>query len=294
MYGAIAQMAMSGAQMYADKKTNQGILRNAAMDRQAQLDALQHGLSWRVQDAKDSGINPLFALGANVSTPSPIHVGSLQSPQIGEYASRGAGAIGKEIQQTVLERQQLENTLLEQRIQANNTVLDSEGLSSYTITSKEHPGAYHGDRSTEFGIAPQDQYVQGPFGLLNRTYTQDIGDTMESDTTAWIDSQGQRMRMKWENMKASARGDEYKAKFAQERLSERPDYILRKPENRGKELQWDLDYGTWRVMPKQNKFFVQDINIGQDGKFHREISPRRRKKYVGKPKNFNRPRGGIL
>lgn len=43
-----------------------------SQQRQDQLDAMQHGIRWRVNDAQQAGIHPLFALGANVPTYSPM------------------------------------------------------------------------------------------------------------------------------------------------------------------------------------------------------------------------------
>lgn len=44
---------------------------------QMQRDFAQHGVRWKVADAKAAGLHPLAALGANVSSPSPVSVGSI-------------------------------------------------------------------------------------------------------------------------------------------------------------------------------------------------------------------------
>lgn len=40
-------------------------------DRELQEQSMQHGISWRVKDAQEAGIHPLFALGANLPVSSP-------------------------------------------------------------------------------------------------------------------------------------------------------------------------------------------------------------------------------
>ncbi len=60
--GALAGGALS--QSSADKA--------AAQDAAAQREFAQHGVRWRVADAKAAGLHPLYSLGANVPTFSPV------------------------------------------------------------------------------------------------------------------------------------------------------------------------------------------------------------------------------
>lgn len=45
--------------------------KNAALQKQF----AQHGIRWKVEDAKRAGIHPLAALGATTHSPAPVHVG---------------------------------------------------------------------------------------------------------------------------------------------------------------------------------------------------------------------------
>ena len=45
-----------------------------------QKEFAQNGIRWKVEDAKAAGIHPLFALGAQGATFSPISVGELSTP----------------------------------------------------------------------------------------------------------------------------------------------------------------------------------------------------------------------
>lgn len=66
-----------------------------ASNLQLQKDFAQQGLSWKIQDAKNAGISPLAALGANVSAPS-IGVMAHQdtvAPRSSKAAALGASAL---------------------------------------------------------------------------------------------------------------------------------------------------------------------------------------------------------
>lgn len=58
----------------------------AAADRASQREFAQHGVRWRVADAKAAGVHPLYALGASTPSYSPVH-------QV------GTGAIGRSVAQ---------------------------------------------------------------------------------------------------------------------------------------------------------------------------------------------------
>lgn len=76
--------------LYGQHQANKESERN----REAQLAALQHGVSWRVKDAQMAGIHPLFALGAQVNQPAPIQTDfggySRAGDRAGELVDRAA------------------------------------------------------------------------------------------------------------------------------------------------------------------------------------------------------------
>lgn len=55
-----------------------------------QKDFAQQGVRWKVNDAKAAGIHPLFALGANTTSFSPVSVGTTADTSMGDMA-RGMG-----------------------------------------------------------------------------------------------------------------------------------------------------------------------------------------------------------
>lgn len=87
-----------------------------------QFDFAKHGISWKVNDARRSGINPLAALGANTLSYSPVQVGGGSTANMaahGQNISRailyreaeGRG-IDNQIKKATLQNMQLRNKAL--------------------------------------------------------------------------------------------------------------------------------------------------------------------------------------
>lgn len=110
---------------------------------QLQKDFAQHGLRWRVEDAKRAGIHPLYALGAQVSpySPSQYIPGDSRSPlpdlgQVGQDIGRAIDAtrtpperVDARLEALSLKRAELENDLLSSQIAQINSSM-SPGLPS--------------------------------------------------------------------------------------------------------------------------------------------------------------------
>jgi len=86
----------------------------AHKNRQMQKQFAQYGIRWRVEDAKAAGLHPLYALGAQTPTYSPVH--SEAPAQLAEMGQN----IGRAVQatQTARERErgQLELDLLKSQV----------------------------------------------------------------------------------------------------------------------------------------------------------------------------------
>lgn len=93
----------------------------------------QQGIQWKVADAKAAGVHPLFALGANTHSFSPVSVGSSAPDlsflgQMGQEidrsrmatSTRGARAPVQQMERITLERGELENELLRSQIRRSN------------------------------------------------------------------------------------------------------------------------------------------------------------------------------
>jgi len=101
--------------------------RMAAQNIALQKEFAQSGIQWKVADAKAAGVHPLYALGANTTSFSPVSVGSPSSSPLGQ----GIAAAGQDVSRAMaatsnsttrmlsgltLERGALENELLRTQI----------------------------------------------------------------------------------------------------------------------------------------------------------------------------------
>lgn len=73
-----------------------GLFSNSAAKKAAQINAraqrefAQHGVRWRVEDAKQAGLHPLYALGAQVPSFTPVQYQDALGPALAE-AGQGVG-----------------------------------------------------------------------------------------------------------------------------------------------------------------------------------------------------------
>lgn len=100
-----------------------------------QREFAQHGIRWKVEDAKAAGLHPLAALGATTTSFSPVSVGDSSAPSLdlgnmGQGIDRAiaatqtteekADAYTNKLQALQLERGELENSLLKTQIMKAN------------------------------------------------------------------------------------------------------------------------------------------------------------------------------
>jgi len=114
---------------FGGKKAQDTQQKMADQNIQLQKDFAQSGLQWKVADAKKAGIHPLFALGANTTSFSPVSIGGGAGEGLaraGQDIGRGLAAAGsaqgkvdavtQASTQLTLERGALENQLLRSQI----------------------------------------------------------------------------------------------------------------------------------------------------------------------------------
>lgn len=111
-----------------------GILGNSAKDDAVadQREFAQNSIQWRVKDARKAGIHPLFALGANTHSFSPVGIGGGLAEGVaaaGQDIGRALESVGTQGERTYnqrmmqlqLQRGELENQLLASQIARINT-----------------------------------------------------------------------------------------------------------------------------------------------------------------------------
>lgn len=96
--GAGASLASSLLGKSSADSANKAAQANAARQEQLQKDFAQQGIRWKVADAKAAGIHPLYALGANTVSYSPVSVGQTSTDFSG--LAKAGQDIGRAIDQT--------------------------------------------------------------------------------------------------------------------------------------------------------------------------------------------------
>lgn len=178
--------------------------KNAKRNIKAQKEFAQHGIRWKVEDAKAAGLHPLAALGAQTTSFSPVQVGT-DFAGVGQDISRAIDATrtGSEKQSASLsvlqlERAGLENDLLRAQIakirgipgttpgipatseerfvpgQGNSPLVKAEPM-EVTVTRPGVPEA-------EPGSGPSIGYAAMPGGGMYPVKPKWLAERMEDDT----------------------------------------------------------------------------------------------------------------
>lgn len=167
-----------------------GMMGQSAADKQADLQKqfAQKGIQWKVADAKAAGIHPLYALGANTVSYSPVSVGGgFESalPAMGQDISRAVEAVAsaperamsKSMELLQLENAKLQNDMLKAQIagQVTNNVRNAQVGPPMPILNERLQGPQRttsvrlGGKTFEFdpgtsdiGQIAEDRYGEGP------------------------------------------------------------------------------------------------------------------------------------
>lgn len=136
-----------------------------AIERQVnfQRESMQNGIRWRVADAKAAGLHPLFALGANLPTPSPIVLGDQLGPAMAEASQNIGHALSKFSDQNARTREMLENNLLYKQmeeIDARKAAI----LSDTAIKENQYYASLDAAGKPGLGVQPEGQVPNVPGG----------------------------------------------------------------------------------------------------------------------------------
>ena len=132
-----------------------------------QKEFAQSGIRWKVEDAKAAGIHPLYALGANTTSYSPVSVGGVSAPGSTPYASSGGSSlggaladagqnIGRAVSAMATPQEKIANGLALKNMELQNDLLASQIYQNYARsrapgTGPGMPGASGPRGSMEFG-----------------------------------------------------------------------------------------------------------------------------------------------
>lgn len=126
LLGAAATLGSGVLSYFGAKSANATNAANAAANVQAQKDFAQKGIRWKVEDARKAGIHPLYALGAQTTSFSPVSVGATN--ELAGPASAMAN-LGQDISRSInATRTQPERTeaLAVGRLQLEGLALDND------------------------------------------------------------------------------------------------------------------------------------------------------------------------
>ncbi len=103
----------------AQSKANRANERNAALDREQQLQFARQGVTWRVKDAQNAGVHPLFAMGAALPTYSPTSISNIPETGLSAGISSAGQDIGRAVQATSTAGQRTESAEMRQLVLRN-------------------------------------------------------------------------------------------------------------------------------------------------------------------------------
>lgn len=206
IWGAVAKAAVDIGGKLFDAKENRS---NLASQLNLSRDSMQHGIRWRVNDAKRAGIHPLYALGAQGPSFSPISVGSSTLGQgvadslneLGQDISRATNTqlTGEQRQQQVLgklqvERAELENDLLRSQIakinsaQLNPPAPTPNGVfeggiadSAVEIVPRQQTATPPFNPAQEAGVSPSHSFLRNPDMSVSTVRSMDAKERLEED-----------------------------------------------------------------------------------------------------------------
>lgn len=177
---------------------------NAAMQREF----AQHGIRWRVEDAKAAGIHPLYALGANVSQASPVSVGDYgvgrSISDMGQNISRAMAATATSEERALakirlagaqadLDGKLIDNQIRGSQLQGIQSVGPSfPGVDNFDFSGQPNASALvtrkplrstvsqPGRRAQEAGWRPDVSYARTDTGLTP-VIPESLSESMEDD-----------------------------------------------------------------------------------------------------------------
>lgn len=106
----------AGAQILGGVMSDRSTSRQNAQNVAYQKEFAQKGVQWKVEDAKKAGLHPLYALGANTTSFSPVPV---TGSATGDAIARGASNIVKNMSQSKMNK--LQTDLVEAQIQESRS-----------------------------------------------------------------------------------------------------------------------------------------------------------------------------
>lgn len=184
----------------------------AKMNIKMQKEFAQHGVRWRVEDAKKAGLHPLAALGMQATGFNPVSYGN-DFAQVGQDIGRAVGAgltseerggLQGEMAKLSVEKARLENDYLRAQIgkltapgtpPARPTVdagsatslLGQGDANRVALKPAERVASAPANPSQEAGVSPAVQFLRGPHGGYFPIKSKAAAEGLEDDTIGNVD-----------------------------------------------------------------------------------------------------------
>lgn len=118
MGGQMGQISQNRARRAQEKLARENLAQ--------QREFAQHGIRWKVEDAKQAGISPLAALGANTTSFSPIQTQSFPDSPMGKSLANAGQNIGRAVAAQKTKNELRAEELQLQRLETENKISSVE------------------------------------------------------------------------------------------------------------------------------------------------------------------------
>lgn len=176
--------------MNSQEDANEAMKNNVSAQMQMQEQFAKNGIKWKVQDAKNAGIHPLYALGASTPTYTPVSLTQDASNPMGNAIAAAGQDLSRAIHSTRSQSERTEAVASTQAaLQLKNMDLQNELLSAQIAklrTTTQSPAMPIGQR---YAIPGQGQTATGPLVTdqpLKRTIWDPSNPSIEPGSTTDI------------------------------------------------------------------------------------------------------------
>lgn len=209
--GAIGQVYAAERQAEASERASKRGQKIADSNRLFQETFAKHGIEWRVADAIEAGVHPLYALGANIPAynPSPIpafssDVGSDHISAAGQNVSRaivaamsGEARHKRRMNQINAERGELENELLKSEIAKEKAqvgpplpsavpgTFPTSDIQEFDVRPVQIPATQPGLPNQEGGAFPETRWARTRTGFQPIPSPEAYEDADIGNPSAW-------------------------------------------------------------------------------------------------------------
>ncbi|AFS65319.1 putative DNA pilot protein [Dragonfly-associated microphage 1] len=129
--------AQTATDILGARMTNRSNERQMRANIEYQREFAQHGIRWRVEDAKAAGLHPLYALGAQTPSFSPV----MYQDAVGDAVARGGQNIGNAVMRAMDSKQREAQELSLELLRSQIRETDARGLALLSEAARGRQGA---------------------------------------------------------------------------------------------------------------------------------------------------------